>query len=43
MVKREKEFLEQITYQTKEYKEIVKRLEELKQELGYSQQNENKR
>ena len=24
-------------------KEIVKRLEELKQELGYSQQNENKR
>ena len=39
MVKQEKEFLEQITYQIEEYKEAVKRLEELKQELGYSQKN----
>lgn len=27
---------------TEEYKAIVKRLEDLKEELGYSQKNENK-
>lgn len=42
MVKQEKEFLERITYQTEEYKALVKRLEDLKEELGYSQKDENK-
>jgi hypothetical protein len=41
-IKQEKEFLEKIIYQTEEYKEAVERLEKLKQELGYSQ-NENKK
>ena len=42
MVKQEKEFLERITYQTEEYKALVKRLEDLKEELGYSQKDETK-
>lgn len=43
MVKQEKEFLERITYQTEEYKALVKRLEDLKEELGYSQKDESKK
>lgn len=42
MVKQEKEFLERITYQTEEYKDAVKRLEELQKELGYSQKSKEK-
>ena len=41
-VKKEEEVLERIVCQVEEYTEAVKRLEALKQELGYSQKNENK-
>lgn len=41
-VKKEEEVLERIVCQVEEYTEAVKRLEALKQELGYSQKNEQK-
>ena len=41
-VKKEEEVLERIVRQVEEYTEAVKRLEDLKEELGYSQKDETK-